>query len=328
VSDAPRSRGAPMVRVRSDYGLPYSKGLMAQSLMATGLPSERSFALAQQIEERLAARRSPEVGVDELRAVAEEVVAAAESGQVVARLRQWWRVRNLDRPLLVLLGGVTGVGKSTVATQLAGRLGISHVMATDQVRQVVRAFFSHEFMPSVHHSSFDVTKAMSSLPPDPSGTVAGYVLQAQDIAPGLDAVVERAISDRTPMVVEGVHLLPEIPSAHLCERATTVRALIAVRDEAEHRQHFHTRGVQTLRAPERYLEALDRIRVLQAYLIERAEAAGVPVIEAQGLEAMLRRVLEVVLDAVGTASGASSSLAEESGSAGRERQAGQKGTGQ
>jgi 2-phosphoglycerate kinase len=317
-----------MVRVRSDYGLPYSKGLMAQSLMATGLPSERSFALAQQIEERLAARRSAEVGVDELRAVAEDVVAGAESEQVVARLRQWWRVRNLDRPLLVLLGGVTGVGKSTVATQLAGRLGISHVMATDQVRQVVRAFFSHEFMPSVHHSSFDVSKAMSSLPPDPSGTVAGYVLQAQDIAPGLDAVVERAISDRTPMVVEGVHLLPEIPSAHLCERATTVRALIAVRDESEHRQHFHTRGVQTLRAPERYLEALDRIRVLQAYLIERAEAAGVPVIEAQGLEAMLRRVLEVVLDAVGTASGASSSLAEESGSAGRERRTGQKGTGQ
>jgi 2-phosphoglycerate kinase len=315
-----------MVRVRSDYGLPYSKGLMAQSLMATGLPSERSFALAQQIEERLAARGSAEIDVDELRAVAEEVVAGAESEQVVARLRQWWRVRNLDRPLLVLLGGVTGVGKSSVATQLAARLGISHVMATDQVRQVVRAFFSHEFMPSVHHSSFDVTKVLSSLPPDPSGTVAGYVRQAQDIAPGLDAVVERAISDRTPMVVEGVHLLPEIPSAHLCERATTVRALIAVRDEAEHRQHFHTRGVQTLRAPERYLEALDRIRVLQAYLIERAEAAGVPVIEAQGsLEAMLRRVLEVVLDAVGTASGAS--LGERSGSAGRERQAGQKGTG-
>lgn len=318
-----------MVVVRSDYGLPYSKGLMAQSLMATGLPSERSFALAQEIEERLAARGSPEIGVDELREVAEDVVAASESEQVVARLRQWWRVRNLDRPLLVLLGGVTGVGKSTVATQLAGRLGISHVMATDQVRQVVRAFFSHEFMPSVHHSSFDVSKALASLPPDPSGTVAGFVRQAQAIAPGLDAVVERAISDRTPMVVEGVHLLPEIPSGHLCERATTVRALIVVRDEVEHRQHFHTRGVQTLRAPERYLEALDRIRVLQEYLIDRAQAAGVPVIEAQGLEAMLRRVLEVVLDAVGTASGAaetadpSSSLPEESGSAGREKGMGQ-----
>ena len=65
---APRRGTPPTVVVRSDYGLPYSKGLMAQSLMATGLPSERSFALAQQIEERLVARRSTEISVDELRA--------------------------------------------------------------------------------------------------------------------------------------------------------------------------------------------------------------------------------------------------------------------
>jgi 2-phosphoglycerate kinase len=308
VSSAPQRRGVPpTVVVRSDYGLPYSKGLMAQSLMATGLPSERSFALAQQIEERLIARRSAEISVDELRAVAEEAVAAGEGEPVLTRFQQWWNVRDLERPLLVLLGGVTGVGKSTVATQLAGRLGIPHVIATDQVRQVVRAFFSQEFLPSVHHSSFDVSKALS-VKSDPAGTVAGYIRQAHDIAPGLDAVVERAISDRIPMVVEGVHLLPDIPSAHLCERATTVRVMLAVQDEAEHREHFHTRGMQTLREPQRYLEALDRIRLLQKYLVERAEAAGVPVIEASGsgLETMWRRVLEVVLDAVGTASGAKS----------------------
>jgi 2-phosphoglycerate kinase len=108
------------------------------------------------------------------------------------------------------------------------------------------------------------------------------------------------------MVVEGVHLLPDIPSAYLCERATTVRVVLAVSDEADHREHFHTRGMQTLREPQRYLEALDRIRVLQSYLVDRAEAAGVPVIEAsgEGHETMWRRVLEVVLDAVGAAAGA------------------------
>ncbi len=306
MSSAPGRRGkTPTVVVRSDYGLPYSKGLMAQSLMATGLTSERCFALAQQIEERLVARQSTEISVEELRAVAEDVVAGGEGETVLARFRQWWNVRNLDRPLLVLLGGVTGVGKSTVATQLAGRLGIPHVIATDQVRQVVRAFFSHEFLPSVHHSSFDVSKTLFPDTQDASGTVAGYIRQAHDIAPGLDAVVERAISDRTPMVVEGVHLLPDIPDPRLCERATTVRVMLAVRDEAEHRERFHTRGMQTMREPQRYLEALDRIRVVQKHLVERAEAAGVPVIEASGtgLETMWRKVLEVVLDAVGAAAG-------------------------
>ena len=79
-----------------------------------------------------------------------------------------------------------------------------------------------------------------------------------------------------------------------------VRALIAVRDPEAHRRHFHARGMQTLRAPERYLDALDRIRVLQDYLISRAEEAGIPVIDERGLEPILRRVLEVVLDAVGS----------------------------
>jgi 2-phosphoglycerate kinase len=301
MSDAPGSRRPPTVVVRSDYGLPYSKGLMAQSLMATGLPSERSFAIARQIEELLVARRSAEIGVDELRVVAEEVVAAAEGEQVVARFRQWWEIRNLKRPLLVLLGGVTGVGKSTVATQLAGRLGISHVIATDQIRQVVRAFFSHEFLPSVHHSSFEVSEALSALPRDRSRIVAGFLHQAHDIAPGLDGVVERAISDRTPMVVEGVHLLPDVPSPRLCDQATTVRLMIAVRDESRHRQHFHTRGVQTLRAPERYLDGLDRIRAVQDYLIAQAEAAGIPVIEEAGLADVLRETIQHVLDAVATA---------------------------
>lgn len=292
-------RRTPVVRVRSGYGLPYSKGLMAQSLMATGLAPDRSFALAEQIEDRLLATGPGEVEVEQLRALAEEVVSGAESEQVLARFRQWWNMRDLERPLVVLLGGVTGVGKSTVATQLAGRLGFVHVIATDQVRQVVRAFFSHEFLPSVHHSSFDVARALSDLPEDDEGTVAGFLRQVHDIAPGVDALVERAISDRTPMVLEGVHLLPDLPSPPLLARATAVRALIAVRDPEAHRRHFHARGAQTLRAPERYLEALDRIRTLQDYLIVRAEAAGIPVIDAGTLELTLRRVLEVVLDAVG-----------------------------
>jgi 2-phosphoglycerate kinase len=228
-------------------------------------------------------------------------VAGAESEQVLARFRRWWSIRDLERPLVVLLSGVTGVGKSTVATQLAGRLGFVHVIATDQVRQVVRAFFTHEFLPSVHHSSFDVAGALSELPADDEGTVQGFLRQVHDIAPGVDALVERAISDRTPMVLEGVHLLPDLPSPALCAQATTVRALLAVRDPEEHRRHFQTRGLQTLRAPERYLEALDRIRLLQDYLIARAEGAGIPVIDAGGLEPTLRRVLEVVLDAVGAA---------------------------
>jgi 2-phosphoglycerate kinase len=288
--------------ILSDYGLPYSKGLMAQSIMATGVPPERSFALAAQIERRLTEAGAAEVHVDELRAVAEEVLAAEEGDPVVARFRHWWSLRTLERPLLVLIGGVTGVGKSTVATQLAGRLGVTRVIATDQLRQVVRAFFSQDFMPAVHHSSFNVANALRTYADDQSGTVAGFLRQAHDLAPGIDALVQRAVSEGTPIVLEGVHLLPEIPDPKLREEAIDVRVLLAARDEQEHRAHFHMRGAQTPRASNRYLEAFDRIRTLQDYLVERAEQEGIPIIDEPGVEAALARVTEVVLEAAGAES--------------------------
>jgi 2-phosphoglycerate kinase len=294
VSPLPRT-----VVVRSGYGLPYSKGLMAQSIMATGLPPERSFALAAEIERRLAGAGTVEVEVEGLRLIAEEVLGAEEGDHVLKRFRQWWTLRRLERPLLVLIGGVTGVGKSTVATQLAGRLGITRVIATDQLRQVVRAFFSHDFMPAVHHSSFDVARALSTYADDESGTVAGFLRQANDLAPGIDALVQRAVSEATPIVLEGVHLLPEIPDRRLRAGAVDVQVLLAVRDEQVHRSHFHVRGSQTPRAPDRYLEAFDRIRVLQEYLIERAERERIPIIDEAEIEPALGRVTEVVLEAVG-----------------------------
>jgi len=272
---------------------------MAQSIMATGLSPERSFALAAEIERRLTGAGAAEVELEHLRGIAEEVLTAEEGLDVVKRFRQWWRLRRLDRPLVVLIGGVTGVGKSTVATQLAGRLGITRVIATDQLRQVVRAFFSHDFMPAVHHSSFDVASALRTYGADESGTVAGFLRQAHDLAPGIDALVQRAVSEGTPIVLEGVHLLPEIPDVNLQKQAIAARVLLTVRDEQAHRAHFHARGLNTPRRPDRYLEAFDRIRTLQDYLIERAEQESIPIIDEAEIDPVLARVTEVVLETVG-----------------------------
>ena len=76
--------------------------------------------------------------------------------------------------MIVLVGGATGTGKSTVATEIAYRLGITRVTSTDFIRQTMRAFFSHEFMPSIHYSSFEAGLAVGDVE-DP--LVAGFLEQ-------------------------------------------------------------------------------------------------------------------------------------------------------
>ncbi len=67
-----------VIVVRSDYGLPYSKGLMAQSIMAAGPPPDRAHALAARIERSLHEREDNEIDVEDLRELVEEVLLESE----------------------------------------------------------------------------------------------------------------------------------------------------------------------------------------------------------------------------------------------------------
>jgi 2-phosphoglycerate kinase len=271
--------------VRKGHGLPYSKGLMAQSLAATGLSLERSFELARAVEKRLADDGHAEIDTAALGVLAEEVLRAEEGESAVRRFRDWRRLDRLKRPLVVLIGGTTGVGKSTLATMLAARLGITRVIATDVVRQVLRAFFTHEAMPTVHHSAFE------------AGGLEGYREQAEHVGTGIAAIVQRSAAESTPIVVEGVHVLPGALDGALRDRCLVAEAMVVVSNEELHRGHFGHRGGE--RPPERYLGSFDSIRELQDHLAERAAAEGVEVIENDNIDDALGLLMQLVLDTVG-----------------------------
>jgi 2-phosphoglycerate kinase len=270
--------------VHKGHGLPYSKGLMAQSLQASGIAPERSFELAREIERRLALRGDREVGVDGLDRLCLEVLRGEEGESAVRRYKGWRRLDRLERPLVVLIGGTTGVGKSTLATMLAARLGITRVIATDVIRQVLRAFFTHEAMPSVHFSAFE------------AGGLEGYRDQAERVATGIAAIVERAANEGNPVLVEGVHVVPGTLDPALRNRCVLAEAIVVVGDEELHRGHFsHRPGT---RPAERYLAAFEEIRALQDHLADGARVAGVEVIDNENIDAALGRLMELVLDAV------------------------------
>ncbi len=272
------------VVVHKGHGLPYSKGLMAQALSAIALSQERAFELARLIERRLGERGQPEIEVVELDTLVVQVLLAEEGETAAARYRRWRRLDRLDRPLVVLIGGTTGVGKSTLAAMLAARLGVNRVIATDVIRQVLRAFFTQEAMPTVHGSAFEM------------GGIAGYRDQAERVGTGIDAIVERAAAEGKPVVVEGVHVVPGGVHPRVRERCVLVEALVVVEDPQLHRGHFSLRPGS--RPADRYLAHFEEIRRLQDHLWERARSERVAIVDNASVDATLARLMELVLDAV------------------------------
>src|SRR5213592_2428071 len=104
-------------------GLPFSKGLMARALIAAGLSADRAYELALAVEADLVARDREATTMERLQEVAVETLGQEDGHAAMQRLRRYRDVYELDRPIILLVGGATGTGKSTVATDVAYRLG-------------------------------------------------------------------------------------------------------------------------------------------------------------------------------------------------------------
>src|SRR5204862_5990908 len=200
-------------------------------------------------------------------------------------------LRRLDLPLILLVGGATGTGKSTVATEVAYRLGITRVTSTDFIRQTMRAFFSEEFMPSIHHSSFEALPRAESADP----VLDGFFEQTRNVLVGVRAALERALQEGWSIVLEGVHLVPGLLPP--IEGALVVHCVLEIEEPQAHAAHFWVRDATSdgLRPVQRYLDALDDIRVVQTAIVERAKRAGVPVVENSNIERTIATVMELVL---------------------------------
>ncbi|MET0260641.1 MAG: hypothetical protein ABW227_06080 [Gaiellaceae bacterium] len=282
-------------------GLPFSKGLMARSLVAAGITADRAYELSLALEADLAKSDRQSVSLERLEELAHESLGPEAGAVAMRRLRRYQDLYDLDLPIILLVGGGTGTGKSSVATDVAYRLGITRVTSTDFVRQTMRAFFSREFMPAIHYSSFEAGRATAEEGEEHDdigkAVVDGFLEQTRDVLVGVAASIDRALQEGWSMVLEGVHLVPGMLPP--IENALVVQCVLAINDTEAHASHFWIRDNDSegMRPYEKYLECFDDIRLVQEYILGRAQRHEVPVIQNANLEEAVVEVMELVLNA-------------------------------
>jgi 2-phosphoglycerate kinase len=128
--------------------------------------------------------------------------------------------------------------------------------------------------------------------------LASFLDQTRNVLVGMRAVIERALSERWSMVLEGVHLVPGLVPP--IEGALTVHCVLEIENRDAHAAHFWIRDATSigLRPVQRYLDALDDIRLIQQTIVERAQRFEVPVIENSNIERTITDVMDLVLSSV------------------------------
>ena len=299
---ARRSYNPILVREDNGAATTFSRANLQRQMESISLTADEAMKVTTKMYDHLITRKVSEIGSRHLGELTYRCLYQdREFGPAVARRYLLWnQFLKSGRPLIILIGGTAGCGKSTVATELANRLEIVRMQSTDGLREVMRMMLPERLLPVLHASSF---KAWETLPKpdretDEDALLAdGYRTQADLLAVACEAVIQRALRERVSLILEGVHIHP-----FLLERiprntdAIVVPIMLAVLKPDQLRVRIKGRGTEApQRRAERYLENFDAIWRLQAFLLSEADKAKISIMPNDNKEKVIREVMRTTL---------------------------------
>jgi 2-phosphoglycerate kinase len=286
--------------VRADRETPFSRGILAQTLAQAGAKPELAHHIASEIRAELLAEERYTVEEEEVLARVRDKLVKKDA-LVVGRLDKWRILRESTEPIVVLIGGATGVGTSTLAADVARRLNIQSVIGTDSIREVLRRAISPDLLPILHKSTYEIKREDLRVPVEETETVLfGFRQQAAQVAVGVEALVDRGLKEGTNLVIEGVHLVPEIILGRYRCHPNVCPMVVYLSDEHVHRSRFYIRALGTaMRRPaEEYIVYFKEIRQIHDYIVESADRAGVQKVENLSIENTSDAAVEIVTNRV------------------------------
>ena len=263
------------------YTEPFSKGILSRSLIMAELDPSKAYAIANKIESDLLENEVSSISIEDL--VKRIVDLLEEENPVLAEnYLNWRKIRNTDKPLIILIGVVSGVGTSSISYEISRKLGIKSMINTDMIRQVMRKIVSKELSPVIHESSFIAHKALRvSPPPEFDHVLAGFKDQVGTVSLGVEAVIERALTEGISIIIEGVHIVPGFIRKDLMEKDNVLMFTLTLDDEETHKNRLYSRCRDgwSHRPLQKYLDNFDSIRKIQKYFIDQSIKEGVPNID-------------------------------------------------
>ncbi len=212
-----------------------------------------------------------------------------------------------SKTLIVLLCGTSGTGKSTLASLVASRLGIAHVMSTDIIRNFLRGLDVRRERGYLWKSTYEEEAEVGEAEEDSGevkradmGLPAHYLQQRAAILERAEILVDAFVTRRSEsLIIEGVHLSAAF-AAQMMERfpnAAILPFLVHISSGEKHLERFAVRAKSMTLRPDsnRYVHYFQSIRGIQRALIQEAQGLCIPQVDNTNVDRSLAAIHDTVL---------------------------------
>ena len=293
-----------MVYDKEGSSTPFSQSEQLLCLQSCGLSTKEAEMAGAHIYQYLIENEICELSSSRLAHLTYICLHRKFSSQVAKRYLVWIDYIHSGRSLILLVGGTTGCGKSTISTEVAHRLGIVRTQSTDMLREVMRMMIPERLLPVLHTSAFNAWKSLPMAPPDQVDNdtliADGYRSQMELLSVPCEAVIQRALRERVSLILEGVHVHPSLMGRiENTENAVIVAVMLAVLKQNKLKKRLRGRGDEIPQRPgKRYLSNFEQIWSLQSFLLSEADRYGVPIIANNEKEKTAVQIMSTIIDSL------------------------------
>ena len=282
------------------YKEPFSKGIMSRSLNVADIGVERAHDIASDIEAYLIKNNITEISSEDLADVVLDYLKQVDD-KIAIKYKNWRFLRTSKKPLIILIGGASGVGTSSMAFELANRLRLKNLISTDMIREVMRKILSKDLSPVIHKSSFEAYESIRTPSIRIDSLIEGFISQIDVVNVGVEAIIERSVKEGISTIIEGVHIVPGFIRKELLENNNIIIFTLTVEDDETHKQRFYSRCRQpwVKRSLERYMDNFDSIRKIQLFIEEQAKIHDARIINNVDFNETIDIMVSDILDNFG-----------------------------
>ena len=201
-----------------------------------------------------------------------------------------------NKSKIILIGGVPGVGKTSLSGSIAAANGINIVLSGDYLREFLRAYQDNND-DVLGYSVYDSWKHFGDMTVD--NIISGYREQAKFIWKGIRAVIDRAIKNGESMIIETLYFEPDyftdIP------KDLILPVYIYISDSKKHEKRLGEREEFTHpgSSGKRLIEHLHEYRTIMDCSLEASKINDIETIDNISYNDTRERLMKMVADFIG-----------------------------
>jgi 2-phosphoglycerate kinase len=197
----------------------------------------------------------------------------------------------VKNPTIILLGGASYIGKSTLSLKLGNKLNISQIVDLDVIRAILRAERTYDEDPYLYFCSTTAWKYKGR--ETKSNVINSFIRYSKSLEKSVKIIIDRSYELGKPTIIEGVHLIPTMYREY-GNRINFYRFMLTAQRDlhfaniAARKEEFGGRSVI------RFYERFSKARIINDYLIADAYKNRIPCIINTSLKSAEKEIIQII----------------------------------